>query len=69
MGVVAYKFELLETVCIHPIFHISQLKPFKGVSHEPYMPLPLTTPELGPILQLVAILQARTILQDSKLHS
>ncbi|WVZ16869.1 hypothetical protein V8G54_009851 [Vigna mungo] len=50
VGVVAYKLELPETARIHPVFHISQLKPFKGVIHEPYMPLPLTTSELGPIL-------------------
>ncbi|WVZ25959.1 hypothetical protein V8G54_004503 [Vigna mungo] len=68
VGVVAYKLELPETARIHPIFHISQLKPFKGETHEPYMPLPFTTSEMGPILQPVAILQTRTILQGSKLR-
>nr|KYP53324.1 Transposon Ty3-G Gag-Pol polyprotein [Cajanus cajan] len=69
VGVVAYKLELPETARIHPVFHISQLKPFKGISNAPYMPLPLTTSELGPFLQPVAILHARTILQGSKLLS
>lgn len=50
VGVVAYKLELPDTARIHPVFHISQLKPFKDASSEPCMPLPLTTSELGPML-------------------
>ncbi|MCI07262.1 transposon Tf2-1 polyprotein, partial [Trifolium medium] len=51
IGTVAYKLELPSTARIHPIFHVSQLKLFKGNTHEPYMPLPLTVSEMGPIIQ------------------
>jgi len=69
LGDVAYKLELPTMAHIHPIFHISQLKTFKGISHEPFMPLPLTTLDLGLVLQPVAILQARRILKYSILCS
>jgi len=38
---VAYELKLSVTTCIHPVFHVSKLKPFKGTP-------PTTIPELDP---------------------
>ncbi|GJZ08219.1 retrovirus-related pol polyprotein from transposon 17.6 [Tanacetum coccineum] len=37
-GVVGYKLMLLENATVYNVFHVSQLKPFKG---QPYKPIPL----------------------------
>ena len=65
---VACKLELPESARIHPIFHISLLKKYKGDSFTPYLPLPLTTSEYGPILQPEEVLAARTIMKGSVLE-
>lgn len=40
VGTEAYKLELPSTARIlHPVFHVSQLKVFKGNTAEPYLPL------------------------------
>jgi hypothetical protein len=61
VGEVAYKLELPATAKIHPVFHVSQLKEFKGSNDEPYIPLPLTTAELGPTFQPTAVLDTRML--------
>ncbi|CAJ2635782.1 unnamed protein product [Trifolium pratense] len=66
VGKVAYKLKLPDHAKIHPVFHVSQLKPFKGVSQQQYMPLPLTMSDNGPMIQPVEILQVRTIMKGTQ---
>jgi hypothetical protein len=66
VGNVAYKLKLPENAKIHPVFHVSQLKIFKGDPQQQYLPLPLTMSEIGPMLQPIEILQARTIQRGTK---
>jgi hypothetical protein len=63
---VAYKLKLPDHAKIHPVFHVSQLKQFKGVSAEQYIPLPLTMSESGPIIHPIEILDARTIIRGTQ---
>lgn len=66
IGPVAYKLLLPPTAKIHPVFHVSALKPYKGEHNVHYLPLPLTTNELGPILMPQTIIQYRVILQQQQ---
>jgi hypothetical protein len=60
IGTVAYKLELPSSTKLHPVFHVSCLKPFHGtsVSIEPSSPV-LTQGELQPLPK--AILDSRFI--------
>lgn len=49
IGKVAYKLELPPTAAIHPVFHVSQLRPAHGVSSSS----PVLPPQLTPELELV----------------
>lgn len=61
VGVVAYKLQLPEEAKIHSVFHVSQLKLFKGGTTEQYIPLPLTMTEIGPIILPFKVLEARVV--------
>ena len=67
IGAVAYKLQLPPEAKIHSVFHVSQLKLFKGNCSQPYIPLPITTHEMGPVLQPTAILKARNIRQGQQI--
>ena len=60
IGTVAYKLELPSSTKLHPVFHVSCLKPFHGssVSIEPSLPV-LTQGELQPLPK--AILDSRCV--------
>ncbi|PNX96484.1 Ty3/gypsy retrotransposon protein [Trifolium pratense] len=66
VGEVAYKLKLPEHAKIHPVFHVSQLKPFKGDNQEQYMPLPLSMTDTGPMIQPVSVLATRTIIRGAQ---
>jgi hypothetical protein len=66
VGSVAYKLKLPDHAKIHPVFHVSQLKPFKGTFQEQYLPLPLTMSDRGPIITPIKVLQARTVIKGNQ---
>ena len=66
LSVVAYKLELPEEARIHNVFHISVLKKFRGNQQQHYLPLPLQTTEVGPILEPQAIIDNRVILEENR---
>nr|KYP46454.1 Transposon Ty3-I Gag-Pol polyprotein [Cajanus cajan] len=66
IGLVAYKLLLPSTTKIHPVFHVSQLKPCKGEHTTPYIPFPFTNVKVQPIIQPAKILKERVIVQGQQ---
>ena len=59
IGLVTYTLQLLTNNCIHPTFHVSQLKLFKVAIPETVSPLPNISINNHPLLFPVCILASR----------
>ena len=68
VGVVAYKIDLPSTSRIHPVFHLSNLKPFQGRDCSTALPLPNETILNKLVSLLVVVCATRTILRHYKLE-
>jgi len=60
IGIMAYKLKLPETAKIHPVFHCSKLKPFRGIpEQQTELKLPSTFLNDQPLVYPLAILDFR----------
>jgi len=69
VGSVAYKLLLPSNARIHYVFHVSQLKLCQRVHQQSYIPLPLITNDIGPILQPGDILQLELFSRETNISS
>lgn len=63
IGVVEYRVELPNGSRIHPIFHVSQLKPYVGSSATPVAPFPVDSTGL-PTLTPLVVVSSRVVLKQ-----
>lgn len=59
-GSVTYELELPSSLRVHPVFHVSLLKPYKSDGSVQPPPLPLSVDETGPLFEVETVLKYRT---------
>ena len=69
IGSVAYKLQLPPESRIHPVFHVSVLKPFRATECPPPQDLPLESFHNQPVDEPEAILDRRTLLRNGASHT